>query len=184
MAKAVTLKNSNDEEVYPVTDISLVNGNIGTSKIDADAVTTAKIADEAITADKIADTSITQDKWDLDTYPCGMKTYWSSSNYTATTDSNLGNVTLTLPVPSRVMFHIYGILKTSRYTSHIALRVDGTEVANAGTNITSFVSVNSYAIVNLTAGTHTVALYLGGQDSGTTATLAAYANNGFAWWCV
>lgn len=28
MAKAVTLKNSNNEEVYPVTDISLVNGGI------------------------------------------------------------------------------------------------------------------------------------------------------------
>ena len=28
MAKAVTLKNSNNEEVYPVTDISLVNGGV------------------------------------------------------------------------------------------------------------------------------------------------------------
>lgn len=43
MAKAVTLKNSNDEEVYPVTDISLVNGNI----------TAGRIADGAVTANKI-----------------------------------------------------------------------------------------------------------------------------------
>lgn len=43
MAKAVTLKNSNDEEVYPVTDISLVNGELPT----------ARIADGAVTSDKI-----------------------------------------------------------------------------------------------------------------------------------
>ena len=28
MAKAVTLKNNNNEEIYPVTDISLVNGEL------------------------------------------------------------------------------------------------------------------------------------------------------------
>lgn len=43
MAKAVTLKNNNNEEVYPVTDISLVNGNIPTGRI----------ADKAVTSDKI-----------------------------------------------------------------------------------------------------------------------------------
>ncbi len=53
MAKAVTLKNNNDEEVYPVTDISLVNGELSTARIADDAVTTDKIADEAVTADKI-----------------------------------------------------------------------------------------------------------------------------------
>lgn len=53
MAKAVTLKNSNDEEVYPVTDISLVNGELPTARIADDAITTDKVADEAITSDKI-----------------------------------------------------------------------------------------------------------------------------------
>ena len=43
MAKAVTLKNNNDEEVYPVTDLSLVNGNIPTGRIADNAVTSAKI---------------------------------------------------------------------------------------------------------------------------------------------
>lgn len=43
MAKAVTLKNSNDEEVYPVTDISLVNGELPTARIEDGAVTAAKI---------------------------------------------------------------------------------------------------------------------------------------------
>ena len=43
MSKAVTLKNNNNEEVYPVTDLSLVNGNIPTGRI----------ADKAVTSDKI-----------------------------------------------------------------------------------------------------------------------------------
>ena len=44
MAKAVTLKNNNNEEIYPVTDLSLVNGNIPTGRIADNAVTSAKIA--------------------------------------------------------------------------------------------------------------------------------------------
>ena len=54
MAKAVTLKNNNNEEVYPVTDLSLVNGNIPTGRIADNAVTTPKIADGAVTQDKIS----------------------------------------------------------------------------------------------------------------------------------
>lgn len=53
MAKAVTLKNNNNEEVYPVTDLSLVNGNIPTGRIADNAITTPKIADGAVTQDKI-----------------------------------------------------------------------------------------------------------------------------------
>ena len=54
MAKAVTLKNNNDEEVYPVTDLSLVNGNIPTGRIADNAITTDKIADGSVTQDKIS----------------------------------------------------------------------------------------------------------------------------------
>ena len=43
MAKAVTLKNNNNEEVYPVTDLSLVNGNIPTGRIADNAVTSDKV---------------------------------------------------------------------------------------------------------------------------------------------
>ena len=50
MAKAVTLKNNNNEEVYPVTDLSLVNGNIPTGRI----------ADNAVTSDKIDWTTMMQ----------------------------------------------------------------------------------------------------------------------------
>lgn len=61
MAKAVTLKNNNDEEVYPVTDISLVNGNITAGRIADGAVTTNKIADGAVTSDKIDWTTMAAD---------------------------------------------------------------------------------------------------------------------------
>ena len=54
MAKAVTLKNNNDEEIYPVTDLSLVNGNIPTGRIADNAITTDKIANGAVTQDKIS----------------------------------------------------------------------------------------------------------------------------------
>ena len=53
MAKAVTLKNNNNEEVYPVTDLSLVNGNIPTGRIADNAVTASKIANKAVTSNKI-----------------------------------------------------------------------------------------------------------------------------------
>ena len=54
MAKAVTLKNNNNEEIYPVTDLSLVNGNIPTGRIADNAITTDKIADGSVTQDKIS----------------------------------------------------------------------------------------------------------------------------------
>ena len=58
MAKIVTLKNNNDEEVYPITTAEAVNGGLyadseGTpSAITAD-VTTSRIADGAVTSDKL-----------------------------------------------------------------------------------------------------------------------------------
>ena len=62
MAKAVTLKNNNNEEVYPVTDLSLVNGNIPTGRIADNAITTPKIANGAVTSAKI-DWTTFGNKW-------------------------------------------------------------------------------------------------------------------------
>ena len=42
MAKAVTLKNTSNEEVYPVTDASLVNGALATNQIADGAITQLK----------------------------------------------------------------------------------------------------------------------------------------------
>lgn len=62
MAKAITLKNSNNEEIYPVTDLSLVNGNIQTGRIADNAITTPKIADAVVTSNKI-DWTTFGNKW-------------------------------------------------------------------------------------------------------------------------
>lgn len=83
MAKAVTLKNNNDEEVYPVTDISLVNGELPT----------ARIADDAITTDKVADGAVTSDKIDYATFikQAEMPIVSSTSISSAWTPTNLGS---------------------------------------------------------------------------------------------
>lgn len=56
--KAVTLKNSNDDTVYPVTDVSLVNGGIYADTIApveaGEQIETAMIADGAVTAPKLS----------------------------------------------------------------------------------------------------------------------------------
>ena len=84
MATSVTLKESDGTEIYPVTDISLVNGGIHavdiqaatpvpsveTSMIADGAVTSAKIADGTIATGDIADSAVTSAKID-----------WSTLNY-------------------------------------------------------------------------------------------------------
>lgn len=44
MAKAVTLKNANNEEIYPVTSSSLINGSIITSQIADGSITPSKLS--------------------------------------------------------------------------------------------------------------------------------------------
>ncbi len=106
MAKAVTLKNNNDEEVYPVTDLSLVNGNIPTERITDNAITTPKIAKGAVTSDKIANKAVTTDKIDwtkLQKYykacsqvnPFNISTAWQQttpSGWTLTFSTNAGEI--------------------------------------------------------------------------------------------
>lgn len=93
MAKAVTLKNNNNEEVYPVTDLSLVNGNIPTGRIADNAITTPKIEDGAVTTGKIANKAVTSDKIDWKTL--GYKHASAPTDVTVET-SNTVLVTLKL----------------------------------------------------------------------------------------
>lgn len=65
MAKIVTLKNNNDEEVYPITTAEAVNGGLyADNGIEVTGVipdvTTSRIADGAVTSDKIDWTTIPQ----------------------------------------------------------------------------------------------------------------------------
>ena len=63
MAKAVTLKNQNDEDVYPVTSADLVNGELSTSQIGNDSITTDKIADGSVTDGKIDWSTVGDSDW-------------------------------------------------------------------------------------------------------------------------
>lgn len=65
MAKIVTLKNNNDEEVYPITTAEAVNGGLyADNGIEVTGVipdvTTSRIVDEAVTSGKIDWTTIPQ----------------------------------------------------------------------------------------------------------------------------
>ena len=75
--KAVTLKNSNDDTVYPVTDISLVNGGIYADTIapteTPDQITTNMIADGAVTRAKYDWAAETEHAWTDGTYASGYK---------------------------------------------------------------------------------------------------------------
>lgn len=62
MAKAVTLKNNNDEEVYPVTDISLVNGELNGARIVNASVGSDKLTPNAVWTENIKDGAVTQNK--------------------------------------------------------------------------------------------------------------------------
>lgn len=200
MAKSVTLKNSNGDTLYPVTDASLINGSLQASQIPANsittdriydgAVTTAKIDDGAVMAAKIADGTLTQDKFDLDEFPAGTVGYYFESNKTSnnqTTGTNLGgNITITCSKPVRVMFKFSALMKTSRYTSNLGLKIDGSVVASGTMNSTANTTIVSFHVATLSAGSHTVNVCIRSQDSGTTATAIAYnqAINSLAWWCV
>ena len=96
MAKAVTLKNNNNEEVYPVTDLSLVNGNIPTGRIADNAITTGKIANKAITSDKIDWTKLQKYyKACSQVNPFNIPTAWEQttpSGWTLTFSTNAGEI--------------------------------------------------------------------------------------------
>lgn len=96
MAKAVTLKNNNNEEVYPVTDISLVNGDISTGRIADNAVTTGKIANKAVTSDKVDWTKLQKYyKACPQVNPFNIPTAWQSvtpSGWTLTFPTNAGEI--------------------------------------------------------------------------------------------
>ena len=72
MAKAVTLKNNNNEEVYPVTDISLVNGELNGARIVNASVGSDKLTQNAVWTENIKDGAVTSSKINWTT----LKPYW------------------------------------------------------------------------------------------------------------
>lgn len=74
MAKIVTLKNNNDEDVYPITTAEAVNGGLyADNGIEVTGVipdvTTSRIADGAVTSDKVDWTTLPHQVIDADNTP-------------------------------------------------------------------------------------------------------------------
>lgn len=62
MAKTVILNDSNGEEVYPETDISLVNGELDGAKIVNASVGSDKLTPNAVWNENIKDGAVTSSK--------------------------------------------------------------------------------------------------------------------------
>ena len=155
MAKAVTLKNNNNEEVYPVTDISLVNGNIPTGRI----------ADNAVTSNKI----------DWTTMTCGIVSNPDSSTITANGRTRIAHITLPKGKYALIATASYWADNNARRCLYISFE------STTGGSINSMknglygttaggdtLEATNTALVNVTAEQATVSVYVNSQDfSGT-----------------
>ena len=165
MAKAVTLKNNNNEEVYPVTDLSLVNGNIPTGRIADNAVTTPKIADNAVTSAKI----------DWTTMTCGIVSNPASSTIPANGRTRIAQITLQKGKYALIATASYWANTNARRNLYISFE------STTGGTVTSMLNglygttasgdtleATNTALVNITAGQATVSVYANSADfSGT-----------------
>lgn len=165
MAKAVTLKNNNNEEVYPVTDLSLVNGNIPTGRI----------ADNAITTDKIADSTVTSDKIDWATMTCGIVSNPASNTVPANGRTRIAQITLPKGKYALIATASYWADNNARRNLYISFE------SSTGGTVTSMLNglygttasgdtleATNTALVNITSGQATVSVYANSNDfSGT-----------------
>ena len=155
MAKAVTLKNSNNEEVYPVTDLSLVNGNIPTGRI----------ADNAVTSDKI----------DWATMTCGIVSNPASNTIPANGRTRIAQITLPTGKYALIATASYWASTSARRCLYISFESSTGGTINSMKNGTygttaggDTLEATNTALVNITANQATVSVYVNSQDfSGT-----------------
>lgn len=153
MAKAVILNDSNGEEVYPVTDISLVNGELNGAKIINASVGSDKLTPNAVWNENIKDGAVTSDKIDWTTMPV---------RYTSSVTGNKPTVNMTVNLPLRKSnaYTLYLSTIGGGYspTEHVVFfRISGTDaidvtpgkLSSTGQNITS-ISLSSYNATNQT----------------------------------
>lgn len=96
MAKAVTLKNNNNEEVYPVTDISLVNGELNGARIVNASVGSDKLTPNAVWNENIKDRAVASAKIDWSTF--GNKwVYMTSTVSIGTSTTTVMSITCSTP---------------------------------------------------------------------------------------
>ena len=137
MAKAVTLKNNNNEEVYPVTDLSLVNGNIPTGRI----------ADKAVTSDKIADGAVTSNKINWTT----LRPYWktvatsTASNVTLPAGYRLYRIRL---IGTKTKPNNWGVIYCSQATGTTWIYVQGMSAGNWVANERSVTAPKDKAVMD------------------------------------
>ena len=161
MAKAVTLKNNNNEEVYPVTDLSLVNGNIPTGRIADNAITTPKIADGAVTSDKIGWTTMT----------CGIVSNPVSDTIPANGRTRIAQITLPKGKYALIATASYWASASARRALYISFEsltggtVNSMKNGAYGTTASGdTMEVTNTALVDITAGQATVNIYVNSQD--------------------
>ena len=155
MAKAVTLKNNNNEEVYPVTDLSLVNGNIPTGRI----------ADNAVTSDKI----------DWTTMTCGIVSNPASNTIPANGKTRIAQITLPKGKYALIATASYWASTAARRCLYISFESSTGGTINSmknglyGTNAGGdTIEATNTALANITAEQATVSVYVNSQDfSGT-----------------
>ena len=165
MAKAVTLKNNNNEEVYPVTDLSLVNGNIPTGRIADNAITTPKIADDAVTSAKI----------DWTTMTCGIVSNPASNTIPANGRTRIAQITLPKGKYALIATASYWASTSARRCLYISFEsstggtINSTKNGTYGTTAGGdTLEATNTALVNITAEQATVSVYVNSQDfSGT-----------------
>ena len=155
MAKAVTLKNNNNEEVYPVTDLSLVNGNIPTGRIADNAITTPKIADDSVTSDKIDWTTLRPTKstttssgsttayWVKRVYPNGITVYSGYATAYWWTGANAWYSDLTIQLPDSLTFDTAKMMASISVQAADAA-VQGWGSVHEGANSWSILRSNRY----------------------------------------
>ena len=96
MAKAVILNDSNGEEVYPVTDISLVNGELNGAKIVNASVGSDKLTPNAVWNENIKNGAVTSSKIDWTTF--GNKwVYMTSTVSIGTSEVTVMSITCSTP---------------------------------------------------------------------------------------
>lgn len=124
MATAVTLKESDGSEIYPVTDISLVNGGISAH----DILPASSVA--PITTDQIQDGAVTASKIDFSSFP--VSSYVATLNSTYITSGsarwvkigrlvilNIADWTITANIPSNsTTLALSDIPKAAEYSTY------------------------------------------------------------------
>lgn len=175
MAKAVTLKNNNNEEVYPVTDISLVNGELNGARIVNASVGSDKLTPNAVWNENIKDGAVTSSKIDWTTMTCGIVSNPASDTIPANGRTMIAQITLPKGKYALIATASYWANTNARRNLYISFESSTGGTVNSMLNglygtATSgdTLEATNTALVSITANQATVSVYANSYDfSGT-----------------